>query len=66
MLGDLEVDIDPKFRLYLTTKLSNPPFNPAVYAKATVINYTVTSSVSKIIFQSLKTSCVFLQIATSI
>ncbi|KAK3924935.1 Dynein heavy chain 10, axonemal [Frankliniella fusca] len=42
MLGDLEVDIDPKFRLYLTTKLSNPPFNPAIYAKATVINYTVT------------------------
>lgn len=46
MLGDLEVDVDAKFRLYLTTKLSNPPFNPAIYAKATVINYTVTLSVS--------------------
>lgn len=46
MLGDLEVDVDTKFRLYLTTKLSNPPFNPAIYAKATVINYTVTLSVN--------------------
>ncbi|XP_049816413.1 dynein axonemal heavy chain 10 [Schistocerca nitens] len=44
MLGDKEVDYDPKFRLYLTTKLSNPAFNPAVYAKAAVINYTVTVS----------------------
>ncbi|KAJ4435378.1 hypothetical protein ANN_17992 [Periplaneta americana] len=44
VLGDKEVDYDPNFRMYLTTKLSNPAFNPAVYAKATVINYTVTVS----------------------
>lgn len=42
MLGDKEVDWDSKFRLYLTTKFSNPKFDPAVYAKALVINYTVT------------------------
>lgn len=48
IIGDKEVDYDPRFRLYLTTKLSNPNFNPAVYAKATVVNYTVTSFVSKI------------------
>ncbi|XP_051175007.1 dynein axonemal heavy chain 10 [Leptopilina boulardi] len=43
IIGDKEVDYDPRFRLYLTTKFSNPNFNPAVYAKATVVNYTVTS-----------------------
>ncbi|XP_028177563.1 dynein heavy chain 10, axonemal, partial [Ostrinia furnacalis] len=42
MLGSSEVDYDPKFRMYLTTKLANPQFNPAAYAKAVVINYTVT------------------------
>lgn len=44
ILADKEVDVDPKFRLYLTTKLTNPNFNPALYAKATVINYSVTQS----------------------
>ncbi|XP_012272400.1 dynein heavy chain 10, axonemal [Orussus abietinus] len=44
VLGDKEVDYDNKFRLYLTTKLSNPTFNPAVYAKAAVINYMVTTA----------------------
>ncbi|XP_043285223.1 dynein axonemal heavy chain 10 [Venturia canescens] len=44
MLGDREVDYDPRFRMYLTTKLLNPKFNPAVYAKATVINYMVTTT----------------------
>ncbi|XP_045502201.1 dynein axonemal heavy chain 10 [Colias croceus] len=42
MLGSSEVDYDPNFRMYLTTKLANPQFNPAAYAKAVVINYTVT------------------------
>lgn len=49
MLGSTEVDYDPKFRMYLTTKLSNPQFNPAAYAKAVVINYTVTLQVSDFI-----------------
>lgn len=44
MLGDKEVDVDTNFRMYLTTKLSNPNFDPAVYAKALIINYTVTMS----------------------
>lgn len=42
ILGDKEVDYDPKFRMYLTTKISNPMFDPALYAKATVVNYMVT------------------------
>ncbi|KAG8306674.1 Dynein heavy chain 10, axonemal [Homalodisca vitripennis] len=44
VLGDKEVDYDPNFRMYLTTKLSNPTFDPSVYAKAVVINYAVTLS----------------------
>lgn len=44
LLGDKEVDLDANFRLYLTTKLTNPKFDPAVFAKALVINYTVTES----------------------
>ncbi|CAB0039667.1 unnamed protein product [Trichogramma brassicae] len=43
-LADKEVDYDPRFRLYLMTKHSNPILNPAIYAKATVINYMVTIS----------------------
>lgn len=42
VLGDREIDVDPNFRLYLTTKLANPQLDAAAYAKATVINYTVT------------------------
>lgn len=42
MLGNKEVDVDSKFRLYLTTKISNPILDPSIYAKALVINYAVT------------------------
>ncbi|XP_066245712.1 dynein axonemal heavy chain 10 isoform X2 [Euwallacea similis] len=44
VLGDKEVDWDPNFRLYMTTKFANPTFNASVYATAIVINYTVTLS----------------------
>ncbi|XP_066582837.1 dynein axonemal heavy chain 10 [Prorops nasuta] len=42
MLGEKEIDYDPKFRIYLTTKIANPSFDPTFYAKAQIINYTVT------------------------
>lgn len=42
MLGNKEVDVDPKFRMYLTTKMANPILDPLIYAKALVINYAVT------------------------
>ncbi|XP_056647538.1 dynein axonemal heavy chain 10 [Diorhabda sublineata] len=42
ILGDKEVDWDPNFRMYMTTKFANPLFNPSVYAVSIVINYTVT------------------------
>jgi len=46
ILGDKEVDYDPLFRIYLTTKISNPMLDPTLYAKAVVINYMVTTAVS--------------------
>ena len=41
-LGDSDVDYDPTFRFYLTTKLPNPHYLPEVCIKVTVINFTVT------------------------
>ncbi|CAF96734.1 unnamed protein product, partial [Tetraodon nigroviridis] len=42
VLGDKEVEYDPNFKLYLNTKLGNPKYNPSVFGKSMVINYTVT------------------------
>jgi dynein heavy chain len=43
-LGDSDVDYDPNFRFYMTTKLSNPHYLPEVCIKVTVINFSVTKS----------------------
>ncbi|XP_069789574.1 dynein axonemal heavy chain 10 isoform X2 [Narcine bancroftii] len=43
-LGDKEVDYDPNFKMYLNTKLANPKYQPGVFGKSMVINYTVTLS----------------------
>ena len=37
-----QVDWDDNFRLYFTTKLSNPHYSPEVFGKSMVINYSVT------------------------
>jgi dynein heavy chain len=41
-IGDKEVDYDPKFKLYLQTKLSNPHYKPEVAAQTTIVNFMVT------------------------
>eukprot|EP01012_Entosiphon_sulcatum_P032728 TRINITY_DN4157_c0_g3_i1.p1 TRINITY_DN4157_c0_g3~~TRINITY_DN4157_c0_g3_i1.p1 ORF type:complete len:4135 (-),score=940.22 TRINITY_DN4157_c0_g3_i1:62-12466(-) len=41
-LGDTDVDYDPNFRLFITTKLPNPHFMPELQIKVTIINFTVT------------------------
>ena len=43
-LGDKEVDWDPTFRLYFTTKLANPHYSPEIFGQTMVINYSVTQS----------------------
>ncbi|KAJ3111626.1 Dynein heavy chain 6, axonemal [Phlyctochytrium bullatum] len=41
-LGDSLVEYDRNFKLYITTKLSNPHYLPEVCIKVTIINFTVT------------------------
>ena len=41
-IADTEMDYDPKFRLYLTSRLGNPHFSPELAAKTTIIDFTVT------------------------
>lgn len=41
-LGENEIDYNEEFRLYMTTKLSNPKYTPEIMGKTMVINYTVT------------------------
>lgn len=41
-LGDSDIDYDPNFKFYMTTKMPNPHYLPEVCIKVTVINFTVT------------------------
>ncbi len=41
-LGDKEVEYNPKFQLFLQTKLANPHYKPELQAQTTLINFTVT------------------------
>ncbi|CAL6054637.1 Dynein_heavy chain [Hexamita inflata] len=43
-IGAKDVDYDPKFQLYLTSKLYNPSFAPDVFSTLTVVNHCVTES----------------------
>uniref|UniRef100_A0A7S1PHU2 AAA+ ATPase domain-containing protein n=1 Tax=Percolomonas cosmopolitus TaxID=63605 RepID=A0A7S1PHU2_9EUKA len=42
MSGNESKDYDTNFKLYLTTNLPNPHFSPELYAKTTIIDFTVT------------------------
>jgi hypothetical protein len=44
-LGDKEVEWDSNFRLYMTSKLSNPHYGPEISGKTMIINYGVTQQV---------------------
>ena len=41
-LGDKEVEYDPRFMLYIQTKLSNPHYKPEIAAQTTLINFMIT------------------------
>ena len=45
-LCDKDVDWDDKFRLYMSSKLSNPHYGPEISGKCMIINYSVTQPVS--------------------
>ncbi|KAJ3342801.1 Dynein heavy chain 5, axonemal [Gonapodya sp. JEL0774] len=42
VFGDKEVDYHPDFQLFMTTKLPNPSYTPEIYAKSSIIDFTVT------------------------
>lgn len=39
-----EIEYDPKFQMYICTKLSNPHYSPEVLAQATLVNFIATES----------------------
>ena len=41
-VGNDESEVNPSFRLYLTTKLANPHYLPNIFIKTNIINFTVT------------------------
>merc|ERR1719311_561322 len=41
-LGGEEIDYDPKFQLYIQTKLANPHYRPELFAQCTIVNFIVT------------------------
>ena len=41
-MGGEEVEVDPRFRMFLQTKLSNPHFKPELQAQCTLVNFIVT------------------------
>ena len=41
--GD-EKDYDPKFKLFLQTKLANPHYKPEIFAQCSLVNFIVTEN----------------------
>ncbi len=40
-LGDKEIEYNPDFRFYMTTKLTNPRFSPEIFSKSTIVNFAI-------------------------
>ncbi|XP_068440309.1 dynein axonemal heavy chain 2 [Clinocottus analis] len=40
-VGDKEVEYNPEFRFYITTKLSNPNYTPEIFTKTIIVNFAV-------------------------
>lgn len=42
MVGDRELDWNPKFQLYITSRIPNPVFETTIVGNTTVVNFSVT------------------------
>jgi dynein heavy chain len=40
-IGDREIIYNPSFRLYFSTRLSNPKYKPEIYSKINIINFAI-------------------------
>lgn len=40
-LGDKEVEFNPEFKFYITTKLGNPHYTPEISTKTAIVNFAV-------------------------
>lgn len=40
-LGDKEVEFNPEFMFYITTKLGNPHYTPEISTKTAIVNFAV-------------------------
>jgi dynein heavy chain len=40
-IGDNEIVYNPKFTMFITTRISNPYYTPEVSTKVNVINFTI-------------------------
>lgn len=43
-INNTDIEYEKGFKLYITTKLSNPHYLPEVCIKVTLVNFTVTPS----------------------
>jgi dynein heavy chain len=43
-VGDKELEYNPDFRLFITTRMPNPHYTPEVSTKVAVVNFTVKES----------------------
>jgi len=41
-IGDRAIEYDEKFRIYVTTKITNPHFLPDMFVKVSIVNFIVT------------------------
>jgi dynein heavy chain, axonemal len=40
-LGEKEIEYNPEFRFYITTKMPNPKYSPEIFAKTAIVNFAV-------------------------
>lgn len=40
--GDRDIDYNPNFKLYMTTKLTNPKYLPEIYIQVNLVNFSIT------------------------